>query len=106
MSLPKYPQTPVAQALCIIGAILLLLALAMQSRMWLAVFGLQPVAPGGGEYMVALFIGLPLLLLSTLMLVVATASRTWRCKISAMLLVPALTVLAGWFGLFLRSFYV
>ncbi|MBM3374380.1 MAG: hypothetical protein FJY44_10985 [Betaproteobacteria bacterium] len=105
MSLPKYPQTPVAQALCIIGAILLLLALAMQSRMWLAVFGWQPVAPGGGEYMVALFIGLPLLL-STLMLVVATASRTWRCKISAMLLVPALTVLAGWVALFLRSLFV
>jgi len=100
MSLPKYPQTPVAQALCIIGAILLLLALAMQSRMWLAVFGWQPVAPGGGEYMVALFIGLPLLL------VVATASRTWRCKISAMLLVPALTVLAGWVALFLRSLFV
>jgi len=105
MSLPKYPQTPVAQALCIIGAILLLLALAMQSRMWLAVFGWQPVAPGGGEYMVALFIGLPLLL-STLMLVVATASRTWRCKISAMLLVPALTVFAGWVALFLRSLFV
>ncbi len=106
MSLPRYPQTPVAWALCIIGAVLLLLALAMQGRMWLVVFGWQPVAPGGGEYMVALFLGLPLLLLSALLLVVATASQTWRCKVSAMLLVPALTVLAGWFGLFLRSFYV
>jgi hypothetical protein len=106
MSMPRYPQTPVAWALCLIGATLLSLALAMQSRMWLVVFGWQPVAPGGGAYMVALFLGLPLLLLSVLMLGLAAARPVWRSKVSAMLLVPALAVLAGWMALFLRSLFV
>jgi hypothetical protein len=106
MSLPKYPQSPVARALCLGGLAMLLMALWLQGEMWLAVFGWRPVNPGGGEYMIALFVGLPLLLLSVGLLGFATARRIWRSKLSAMLLVPALTVLAGWFALFLRSLVV
>ena len=106
MSLPRYPQTALSRTLCLAGALLLLLGLWLQGRMWLAVFGWRPVAPAGAEYTIALFIGLPLLLLSVLLLGLVTLRRPWRSKVSAMLLVPALTVLAGWAGLFVRSLMI
>lgn len=75
----------------------------MQLPMWMAVFEFRAVAPGGGEYMVALFFGLPCLLLSTALLGVATARAIWRSKFSAVFLVFALTFVLGWLGLFLRG---
>ena len=106
MSLPKYPPTAVAMALCLTGVVALLIALWLQLPMWMAVFGLRPVAPGGGEYMLALFFGLPGLLLSLLLLGMATARAAWRSKTSAIALVLALGVVLGWLALLLRSLFV
>lgn len=75
----------------------------MQLPMWMAVFEFRPVAPGGGEYMVALFFGLPCLLMSTLLLSIATTRAIWRSKFSAVCLVFALAFVLGWLGLFLRG---
>lgn len=104
--MPKYPPARAAQVLSVLGLLALLLALWLQFQMWQAVFGLRPVAPGGGEYMMALFFGLPCLLLSVLLLGIATAKAAWRSKASAITLVIALGVVAGWLALFLRSLFV
>lgn len=104
--MPKYPPVLAARVLCGLGFLLLMLAMLMQFRMWQVVFGLRVVAPGGGEYMLALFIGLPALLLSALLLAVATARRAWRSKASAILLVLASAVIAGWLALFMRSLFI
>lgn len=104
--MPKYPPLPAAWAFSVAGLLLLLLALWLQLPMWIAVFGLRPVAPGGGEYLLALFFGLPGLLLSVLLLGIVTARAAWRSKASAVLLILATGVLLGWLALFLRSLFV
>ncbi|MBX3661860.1 MAG: hypothetical protein KF804_05365 [Burkholderiales bacterium] len=104
--MPKYPSTPAARALFVLGLSALLLALWLQLPMWQAVFGFRPVAPGGGEYMIALFFGLPGLLLSMLLLGIATARAAWRSKAAAIALILAFGVLLGWLALFLRSLFV
>lgn len=104
--MPKYPPGPAAWVFFVAGVITLLLALWLQLPMWQAVFGFRPVAPGGGEYMLALFFGLPGLLLSVLLLGIVTARRTWRSKAAAIALVLALGVVLGWLALFLRSLFV
>ncbi len=103
MSMPRRPQSTVGKLLFALGALALLFALAMQWQMWLAVFEFTPVAPGGGEYMIALFFGLPSLLLSVLLLGVAQAVARWRSQLAAATLVVAATVLLGWVGLLLRG---
>lgn len=92
--------------LFVLGLSVLLLALWLQLPMWQAVFGFRPVAPGGGEYMIALFFGLPGLLLSMLLLGIATARAAWRSKAAAIALILAFGVLLGWLALFLRSLFV
>jgi len=104
--LPKYPSTSAAWTLFVLGLSTLLLSLWLQLPMWQAVFGFRPVAPGGGEYMVALFFALPCLLLSGLLLGIATARAAWRSKASAIALILAFGVVLGWLALFLRSFFV
>ncbi|MBX3652463.1 MAG: hypothetical protein KF771_13940 [Burkholderiales bacterium] len=104
--MPKYPSTSAAWALFVCGLFALLLSLWLQLPMWQAVFGFRPVAPGGGEYMVALFFALPCLLLSALLLGVATARSAWRSKAAAIALILAFGVLLGWLALFLRSLFV
>lgn len=104
--MPKYPLTRAAWVLFVLGLLTLIVSLLFQYQMWQAVLGLRPVAPGGGEYMVALFIGLPCLLLSALLLGIATARSVWRSKASAIALVLALTVVAFWLALFMRSLFV
>lgn len=92
--------------LFVLGLSVLLLALWLQLPMWQAVFGFRPVAPGGGEYMIALFFGLPGLLLSMLLLGIATARAAWRSKAAAIALILAFGVLLGWLALFLRSLFI
>lgn len=92
--------------LFVLGLSVLLLALWLQLPMWQAVFGFRPVAPGGGEYMIALFFGLPGLLLSMLLLGIATARVAWRSKAAAIALILAFGVLLGWLALFLRSLFI
>jgi hypothetical protein len=59
--MPFYPPTTGSRLVWGLGLAVLLLSLWLQMRMWLVVFGLMPVAAGGGESMVALFVGLPAL---------------------------------------------
>ncbi len=101
--MPAYPTSAAAWMFTALGALGLLFSLWLQLPMWLAVFGFRPVAPGGGEYMIALFFGLPGLLLSTLLLVMATLRATWRSKAAAIALIFAMTAVLGWLALFLRS---
>jgi hypothetical protein len=101
--MPAYPTSPAAWILTTLGTLGLLFSLWLQLPMWLAVFGFRAVAPGGGEYMIALFFGLPGLLLSTLLLVIATLRATWRSKAAAIALIFAITAVLGWMTLFLRS---
>lgn len=85
------------------GVILLFLSLLMQARMWQVEFGLLPVAAGGGEYMLALFFGLPSLLLAALLLGITVAKEAWRSLLSCAALLIALTVLFGWLVLFVKG---
>lgn len=104
--MPKYPATPAAWALFVPGLCTLLLSLWLQLPMWQAVFGFRPVAPGGGEYMIALFFALPCLLLSALLLGIVTARPAWRSKAAAIALVLSLGIVLGWLALFLRSLFI
>lgn len=104
--MPAYPTGPAAWILTTLGTLGLLFSLWLQLPMWLAVFGFRAVAPGGGEYMIALFFGLPCLLLSVLLLGIATARAVWRSKAAAIALILALAVVLGWLALFLRSLFV
>lgn len=104
--MPKLPPTPVAWILFVSGFLALCIAMLVQWQMWLVVFEVAPVATGGGEYTLALFIGLPALLLSALLLGIATAKTGWRSRAAAALLALALAPLLGWLGLFIRSFAV
>lgn len=101
--MPAYPTGPAAWILTTLGTLGLLFSLWLQLPMWLAVFGFRAVAPGGGEYMIALFFGLPGLVLSTLLLVIAPLRATWRSKAAAIALIFAVTAVLGWLALFLRS---
>ncbi len=100
---PPLPPTATAWILFGAGAIALLFSLAMQSWMWQVVFGLQPVAPGGGEFMVGLFIGLPALLIASLLLGLTVARRAWRSRASWILFFLSDAVLFAWITLFVRD---
>ena len=103
--MPAYPTSPLAWILTGLGTLGLLLSLWLQLPMWLAVFGFRPVAPGGGEYMISLFFGLPCLLLSVLLLGIAMLRPIWRSKAAAIALIFAMTAVLGWLTLFLRSLF-
>ncbi len=100
---PPLPPTASAWILFGAGAMALLFSLAMQSWMWQVVFGLQPVAPGGGEFMVGLFIGLPALLIASLLLGLTVARRAWRSRASWILFFLSDAVLFAWIALFVRD---
>jgi len=106
LAMPAYPASPAAWILTGLGTLGLSLSLWLQLPMWQAVFGFIPVAPGGGEYMIGLFLGLPGLLLSMLLLGIATVRAAWRSKFSAIVLVLATAVVLGWLALFLRSLFI
>jgi hypothetical protein len=85
------------------GVVLLLLSLLMHARMWQVELGLRPVAAGGGEYMMALFFGLPSLLLAALLLGITVLKQAWRSLLSCAAWFIALAVLLGWLVLFLKG---
>jgi hypothetical protein len=62
------PASKISWAIFALGLLTLVLSLWMQLRMWQVEFGYKPVAAGGGEYMIAVFLGLPSLLISNLIL--------------------------------------
>lgn len=95
-----YPPTTPARLVWLLGLAVLLLSLWLQLRMWLVVFGLTPVAAGGGETMVALLVGLPTLLVATVLLGLGATVQTWRCWVSLLSFRSALVLCAAWLVLF------
>ncbi|MEE4381774.1 MAG: hypothetical protein V2J02_07240 [Pseudomonadales bacterium] len=102
-SLPGFPTTQAARVAWALGVLALLVSLWAQGRMWLVELGLRPVAAGGGEYLVALLLGLPTLVLALGLLgwSVGKRSRASRAAWSAfgVALIPAV----GWLLLLLRG---
>lgn len=95
--MPFYPPTALARVVWLMGLAVLLLSLWLQMRMWLVVFGLMlPLASGGGESMVAMFVGLPALLVATVLLGVTAMVQVWRSWLSLLTFRVALVLCASW----------
>lgn len=101
--MPLTPPTTAARVVWVLGLAALALSLWLQLRMWLVVFGLMPVADGGGESMVALFVGLPALLVATVVLGVAAMVQVWRSWLSLLSFRIALVLCAAWLLLFVAG---
>jgi hypothetical protein len=102
--LPRLPPTRAAWVMLVLGVLALLVSLWAQGRMWAVEFGMRPVAAGGGEYMVALFFALPLLLLALLLLGISVASRAWSSWCARAALGVALVPTFGWLVVIARDF--
>jgi hypothetical protein len=98
--MPFYPPTTGSRLVWGLGLAVLLLSLWLQMRMWLVVFGLMPVAAGGGESMVALFVGLPALAVATVLLGVTALVQMWRSWLALLSFRIALVLCAAWMLLF------
>lgn len=98
--MPFYPPTAASRFVWLLGLAVLVLSLWLQMRMWLVVFGMMPVAAGGGESMLALFVGLPALLVATLLLGVTAMVQVWRSWLSLLTFRLALVLCASWLVLF------
>ncbi len=101
--LPTLPPTRAAWVMLVSGVIALLVSLWAQIQMWAVEFGMRPVAAGGGEYMVALFFALPLLLLALALLGTSVASRAWSSRCARLALGVALVPTFGWLVLIVKS---
>ena len=102
-NLPTFPPNRTAQAMLLLGVLALLVSLWAQARMWAVEFGLQRVAAGGGEYMVALFFGLPMLLLALVFLGISVARRGWSSLCAWAAIAVALLPTFGFVALFVRD---
>ncbi len=101
--LPVLPPTRAARAILLLGVLALLVSLWAQARMWAVEFGMLPVAAGGGEYMVAIFFALPLLLLALLLLGTSVARRAWASWCAWAAFAIALVPVFGFVVLFVRD---
>lgn len=101
--MPLRPPTRSAWALLLTGTGALVWALWLQLPMWLVELGATGVAPGGGDYMIALLFGLPVLLVAVALIGLTVARRGWRSWLSCTLLVASLVPLAGWIVVFARG---
>ena len=94
--MPRFPQTFAAWLLTDLGSLLLLIALVLHWGMYLVVFGHKTVSPGGGEFAVALFGGLPTTLLASACLGIASIRPIWRSTASVMAIGAAGALLLSW----------
>lgn len=101
--LPALPPTRAARTVLALGILALLVSLWAQARMWAVEFGMMPVAAGGGEYMVAIFFALPLLLLALLLLGTSVARRAWASWCAWAAFAVALVPVFGFVVLFVRD---
>lgn len=98
--IPRLPAGPWGWSVFVAGLLVLWVAVYFQIPMWLVVLGMRPVAAGGGEYMIALFLGAPLMMLAGVILGVGSCYP--RCRSWAgleTLLVTAILILA-WLVMF------
>ena len=101
--MPTYPPTTSARVVWMAGLAVLVLSLWLQMQMWLVVFGFAQVGAGGGETMVALFVGLPALLVATVLLGLSAMVQAWRNWVSLLSFRIALALCAAWVVLFLAG---
>lgn len=101
--MPLRPPTGLAWILLLAGTGALMGSLWLQLPMWLVELGAAGVAPGGGDYMVALLFGLPVMLVAVALIGLTVARRVWRSWLSCALLAAALAPLAGWIVVFARD---
>lgn len=101
--MPRKPPSPFAWVLYVIGLASLLFSLLVQSRMWQVELGIRPVAAGGGEYLTALILGGPSLLLALGLLGTSVAWATWRSVWAVVGLGIAVVPAFGWLFLVLRD---
>lgn len=101
--MPRTPPSAFAWILFVVGLASLLFSLLAQSRMWQVEFGLRPVAAGGGEYLTALILGGPSLLLALGLLGTSVVWTAWRSVWSAVGLGIAVVPTVAWLFLILRD---
>ncbi len=94
--MPRFPQCVAGWLLTIIGCLLLGVALVLHWGMYLVVFGHKSVSPGGGEFAVALFGGVPTVLLSLALLGAASIRPAWRSTASVIAIGAAGALLLSW----------
>jgi hypothetical protein len=94
--MPRFPQTFAAWLLTVLGSLLLLFAFVLHWGMYVVVFGHKTVSPGGGEFAVALFGGVPTALLSSACLGTASLRTAWRSTASVMAIGAAGALLLSW----------
>ncbi len=94
--MPRLPPTFAAWFVTILGSLLLVIALSLHWGMFLVVLRQKAVSPGGGEFAVALFGGVPAALLSFVLLTVATIRIAWRSTASAIGVGAAILLLLSW----------
>jgi predicted phage tail protein len=76
-----WPSSLGGWVLIVLGFLLMLIGVWTQARMWQVELGLRPVAAGGGEYIMALFFGVPVLLGAVLVNCFSTFQKNLRCKV-------------------------
>ncbi|MBT1451843.1 hypothetical protein KJ365_13200 [Glaciecola sp. XM2] len=89
------PKSKASWAIFMIGLGSLLFSMWVQGRMWQVEMGLRPVSSGGGEYMMALFVGVPSLLVSILLLSFAAFRKQWQSAIGVGAFGLSLILLVG-----------
>lgn len=93
---PALPPTAGAWVVLVLGALLLLLALALQWQMWEVELGFRSVSPGGGEYFLGELVGLPALLVAVALLGGGALKQSWRSWLGWAGFGAALVPLIGW----------
>jgi hypothetical protein len=97
------PSSKISWAILALGSLILLLTFWLQLRMWQVEFGYRPVAAGGGEYMIAVFLGLPSLLISNLILGFAAFRSTIKSSMGLWLFLFSILPLLWWIIHFVKS---
>jgi len=87
------PPTTPAWILDLSGLILLAFALWIELPMWLLLSGDESPSDWSGEYMLALYIGVPCTLLSATAFAVTTTRREWRSVLSTVALAASAILL-------------
>lgn len=91
-----FPTTKIPWLIFFLALPILLISILAHLRMWQVELGLRPVAAGGGEYMVALFYGLPSLLIASTLMGISVVKTHWRSRLSIAIFTLSLAIIYGW----------
>ncbi|MEE4111091.1 MAG: hypothetical protein V2I24_17190 [Halieaceae bacterium] len=103
MPIPTLPRTPAAIALTVVASALILVSVYFQLPMWIMeLTGATPSA-GGGEALLALFVGLPTMLLAGILTAVTLVRSTWRNRIAWVVAMIVIAFVIAWMILILMD---